>query len=157
MDELREQDWLPRMLRIRIHKLDRAARRLELKHGRQATHAELAAALGISREKVKQALAYKSAVFFSLDRCRSNDSGDGVTDMRSLQDSREADPAQSVIKHELRSVIAEKLSEIERMVVMLYYYDGLTMKEIGEVLDVSESRVCQIHKEMIARLKRYLS
>jgi len=154
MDELRGQDWLPRMLRIRIHKLDRAARKLEVKTGREATHAELAAAVGISRDKVEQALTYKRATFFSLDRYRSSEHGDGVTDMKSLQDSRESDPGDSVLKEELRDVIARKLNKTEKLVVMLYYYEQLTMKEVGLALDMSESRVCQIHSKIIADLRK---
>ena len=156
MDELRGQDWLPRMLRIRIHKIDRAARKLEIKTGREATHAELASLLGLSREKIKQALAYKRATFFSLDRYRCNDSGDGVNDMKSLQDSREGDPAQSVLKDELRDVIARRLTKIEKLIVMLYYYEQLTMREVGEALEMSESRVCQIHSKIIGDLKKYM-
>lgn len=156
MDELRGQDWLPRMLRIRIHKIDRTARTFELKTGREATNGELASALGVSCEKIKQALTYKRATFFSLDRYRSNDSGDGVNDMKSLQDSRESDPAQSVLKDELRDMIGRKLTETEKLIVMLYYYEQLTMKEIGGALDMSESRVCQIHSKIIADLKKYM-
>ena len=156
MDELRGQDWLPRMLRIRIHKIEKTARKLELRTGREATHGELASALGLSREKVKQALTYKRATFFSLDRYRSSDTGDGVNDMKSLQDSRESDPAQSVLKEELRDVIGRKFTETEKLIVMLYYYEQLTMKEIGEALDMSESRVCQIHSKIIADLKKYM-
>jgi len=154
MDELRGQDWLPRMLRIRIHKIDRTARKLELANGREASHTEIAAALGLSRDKVEQALAYKRATFFSLDRYRSSENGDGVNDMRSLQDSRESDPADSVLKDELRDVISKKLAKTEKLVVMLYYYEQLTMKEVGQALDMSESRVCQIHSKIIADLRK---
>jgi len=156
MDELREQDWLPRMLRIRIHKLDRAAQKFELKTGREASHGDLASALGISREKVKQALTYKRATFFSLDRFRPSESGDGVADMKSLQDSRESDPADGVLKDELRHAIEHKLAKTEKLIIVLYYYEQLTMKEIGETLDMSESRVCQIHSKIIADLKKHM-
>lgn len=157
MDELRSQDWLPRMLRIRIHKIDRTARKLETVLGRDVTHGEIASEMGLSQEKVKQALTYKRATFFSLDRYRCDDSGNGVNDMKSLQDSRESDPTESVLKEELRDVIAHKLTKTEKLIVMLYYYEQLTMREVGETLSMSESRVCQIHSKIISDLKQHLS
>ena len=157
MDELRSQDWLPRMLRIRIHKIDRTALKLEIELGREATHSEIASKMGLSEKKVKQALTYKRATFFSLDRCRCDDSGNGVNEMKSLKDSRECDPADSVLKDELRAAIAGTLSGTEKLIVMLYYYEQLTMKEVGEALTMSESRVCQIHSKIISELKQTLS
>jgi RNA polymerase sigma factor for flagellar operon FliA len=157
MDELRAQDWLPRMLRIRIHKIDRVARNFEIKLGRQATHKEIASELGLSPDKIKQALAYKRATFLSLDRYRSDESGNGVTDMKSLQNSRESDPTRSALKEELREVVAQKLTKTEKLIVMLYYYEQLTMREVGEALSMSESRVCQIHSKIISDMKQYMS
>jgi len=156
MDELRGQDWLPRMLRIRIHKIDRTARKLEIKLGREPSQTEVAAAMGLSYNKVEEALVQKKTTFFSLDRYHSNSPGNGVNDMKSLQDSREGDPAESILKEELRDVIAHKLTKTEKLVVMLYYYEQLTMKEVGSALDMSESRVCQIHSKVIADLKRHM-
>jgi len=156
MDELRAQDWLPRMLRIRIHKIERAARKLELKLGREATHEELGAELNLSADKVKAALGYKRATFLSLDRYRADDSGNGATEMKSLQSSRESDPTAGVLKQELREMIAGKLTKTEKLIIMLYYYEQLTMREVGEALSMSESRVCQIHSKIISDLKQYM-
>jgi RNA polymerase sigma factor for flagellar operon FliA len=157
MDELRGQDWLPRMLRIRIHKIDKTARRLELELGREPKQQELAEAMELPVEKIKQALAYKRASFYSLDRYRSNDPNGGVTDMKSMQDSREVDPTESILREELRDMISRQLSDVEKLIVMLYYYEQLTMKEIGEALEMSESRVCQIHSKIISELKKVMS
>jgi RNA polymerase sigma factor for flagellar operon FliA len=157
MDELRSQDWLPRMLRIRIHKIDRIARKLETTLGREARHGEIASEIGLSTEKVKQALTYKGATFFSLDRCRCDNNGNGANEMKSLKDSRNSDPAGSILKEELRDVIANRLTKIEKLIVMLYYYEQLTMREVGEALSMSESRVCQIHSKIISELKQHLS
>jgi len=155
MDELRSQDWLPRMLRIRIHKIDRTARKLELTLGRDVTHGDIASEMGLSQEKVKQALTYKRAAFYSLDRYRCDDSGNGVKDMKSLQDSRESDPTDSVLKEELRDLIAQRLTKTEKLIIMLYYYEQLTMREVGQALSMSESRVCQIHSKIVSDLKQY--
>ena len=157
MDELRAQDWLPRMLRIRIHKIDRIARKLKAALGREITCDEIGAEMGLSPEKVKQALTYKSASFFSLDMCRCDNNGNGVNEMKSLKDSHESDPAGSILKEELRDVIANRLTKTEKLIVMLYYYEQLTMREVGEALSMSESRVCQIHSKIISELKQYLS
>jgi len=145
------------MLRIRIHKIERTARKLEIELGREPTHAELADEMGLPREKVKQALAYKRATFVSLDRYRCNRSGSGVDEMNCIQDTRQSDPSEGILKEELRELIENNLSEIERLVIiMLYYYEQLTMKEVGEVLEMSESRVCQIHSKIINELKKHM-
>ena len=111
--------------------------------------------MGLSQEKVKQALTYKRAAFYSLDRYRCDDSGNGVKDMKSLQDSRESDPTDSVLKEELRDLIAQRLTKTEKLIIMLYYYEQLTMREVGQALSMSESRVCQIHSKIVSDLKQY--
>jgi RNA polymerase sigma factor for flagellar operon FliA len=154
LDELRSMDWVPRLIRSRAHKLENATRELEAQLGRYPTDKEIADHLGISvaeyEEMVREASA---AVMLSLNKSWSDDDDDresGRSDL--MEDERAPDPLQSLQREELKRKIIDSLDETQRLVVVLYYYEELTMKEIGAVLDLSESRVCQIHSKIVNRL-----
>jgi RNA polymerase sigma factor for flagellar operon FliA len=156
IDELRAVDWLPRSLRKKMNQLHQAYSLLENKFLRPAKDEEVSAFLGISVEEFRLLLSQASrSVVLSLDEelRLSDDSrttrGDQAT--RNERSSRDL-----LARDELTSILAgtiESLPEKERLVVAMYYYDEMTFKEIGKVLSVTESRVCQLHTKSMARLR----
>ena len=158
LDELRKLDWVPRLVRSNAHQMEEASRDVQQKLGRLPTDAELAECMGLSMEDFDNLANSASAAamvpfstnFYEDGEARSEQGTDLMADERSL------DPAKLLQKAELKDVITRELSERERLVIMLYYFDELTLKEIGEVLDLSESRVCQIHSRVLLRLKGIL-
>ncbi len=158
LDELRSQDWFPRSLRRKAKQLEGAYNTLETRLGRPATDAEVAKELDIDLSELDGLLGEVSvATIMSLDAESSNSDSENSS---SLVDFL-ADPDSENIEHELarqemKDLIGQRISELpekEQLVLVLYYYEELTLKEIGEILDVTESRVCQIHTKAIMRLK----
>lgn len=155
LDELRSLDWAPRLVRSRAAQLDRTRRSLEKQHGRAPTEEELADALDVDRDEFDRIRrdARKVAVT-SLSRQRyRNDSDREMSEIEFLQDQTQADPLSVAQRRDLKQWLTRHLSRAERLVVILYYFERLTMKEIGVSLDMSESRVSQLHSSIIARLK----
>ena len=161
LDELRNLDWAPRAVRHKIHQLQAAIERLEGAHKRHATDEELAAELCISLEEYFDLLNMASGVtLMSLeDLGYSKDS----TQRRNVLEYYREPHNESLIEllhlRETRDIIAavlESLPDNERFVLSMYYFDELTMKEIGLVLGITESRVSQIHNKAILRLKARL-
>ncbi|MBU0742390.1 FliA/WhiG family RNA polymerase sigma factor [bacterium] len=156
LDELRTQDWFPRSLRRKARQLESAYNRLEARLGRPSTDEELAAELGVSRGELTTMMDEVAvATIVSLDADGSDDD-DSSTLGDYLPDTRTPDAETCVSAEEMRSLIASSLGELadkEQLVLVLYYYEELTLKEIGEILDVTESRVCQIHTKAILRLR----
>jgi RNA polymerase sigma factor for flagellar operon FliA len=158
LDELRAQDWFPRSLRRKARRLEEAYAQLETKLGRSVTDEEVARALGVSLSELDR-LAGEIAVatIVSLDsevQTQPGTTGGRVID--TLVDTRHGQPEEQLAESELREIVAEALSEIpdkDRLVLTLYYYEELTLREIGEVLDVTESRVCQIHAKAVVKLR----
>lgn len=156
LDELRAMDWVPRLVRARAHKLDAAARELEARLGRYPSDEEVAKHLRLSLAEYEEMVREASAVaMFSLSIPTPAGGGDEREDRHTdvLEDRRSVDPTQQLQHHEIKHRVAQSLSEVEKFVVVLYYYEELTMKEIGAILDLSESRVCQIHSKIIQRLR----
>ena len=155
LDELRAMDWVPRLVRARAHKLDGAIRELEAKLGRYPKDEEIARKLGLRLEEYEDLVKEASAVaMFSLSPSWSSADDDSENRrMDVLEDHRFSDPTQSLQQNEVKGRVIASLSEVEKLVVVLYYYEELTMKEIGAILDLSESRVCQIHSKIINRLR----
>jgi RNA polymerase sigma factor for flagellar operon FliA len=157
LDELRSQDWFPRSLRRKAKQLEAAYAELEVRLGRPATDQEIARELGIDVGELDGLVGEVAlATIMSLDADGSDD-GEQQTSMGEyLPDPRSDEIERSIAEQEMRTLIAERLSELpekEQLVLVLYYYEELTLKEIGEILDVTESRVCQIHTKAILRLK----
>ena len=161
-DELRTLDWVPRSVRQKAREIEEAVRITEEKLGRSATDEEVADCLKISTEEYREAVYKVSCTsILSLNDLRSNNKGD---DKISLMDSLEApsslNPDVIVEKEEMKRVIAESIRELpekEQKVLVLYYYEELTLKEIGKVLEVTESRVSQLHTKAITRLRARLT
>jgi len=159
LSELRSRDYLSRSNRSKIRELEKAYQDLNLKLGREAKDDEVAQKLGISLDEFFDIRKMSMMSFVSFEEIGSfsNEEKDGL--MHLLVDGNSDDPLGLTGLKEMRNAIAgaiEQLKEKERMVVSLYYWDELTMKEIGKVLDITESRVSQIHSQALIHLKAKL-
>jgi RNA polymerase sigma factor for flagellar operon FliA len=162
IDELRSLDWVPRSVRSRAREIETAQAKLEHELQRAPNEAELAAKLGIDEDELRSSLLeIANSSVYALDELWtvSDSSGDQVSLLDTISDPRAEDPqetlASSEIKDRLTDAIAS-LPEREQLVVALYYYEHLTLREIGEVLGVTESRVSQLHTKAVMRLKSHL-
>ncbi len=154
IDKIRSQDWLPRSTRKKIKDIKQAAEELKQQFGRTPTNEEIADYLGVEKEKITSILAEDTSVTSLYDKKYSGDEGVELID--TLVDTNSISPLQKLeerdVKNELQAALM-KLPERERMVMVLYYHENMTLKEIGESIDVSESRVCQIHAQAIMKLR----
>jgi RNA polymerase sigma factor for flagellar operon FliA len=163
IDELRSMDWVPRSVRARARDIERTIAQLETKLMRAPDDTEIAAALGISVEEFQDSLLDISRTSIAaLDELWSSSStgGDPVALIDTLEDPLAEEPQAAMGQTALREALGEaiaRLPEREKLVVTLYYYEELTLREIGEVLGVTESRVSQLHTKAILRLKARLS
>jgi RNA polymerase sigma factor for flagellar operon FliA len=163
IDELRTLDWVPRSVRARARQIERVNMKLEAKLQRVPTDEEMAAELGISLEEFHDALLQiSSSTIVALDELWNvtDSGGEGVSLLDTLPDRRTPDPHVLVERSNLRERIADAISalpEREKLVVALYYYENLTLREIGEVLGVTESRVSQLHTKAVLRLRSKLA
>jgi RNA polymerase sigma factor for flagellar operon FliA len=158
LDELRTMDWVPRLVRSRAHKLENATRALETELGRLPTDDEVARRLGVSRDEFDKLIRDATAVsLVSLSRrFYDGDSSKDMCEMDVLEDKRGIDPVMEIQRRDLRDLVTRGLSRAERLILILYYYEEMTMKEIGATLDLSESRVSQMHSSIINRLRNQL-
>ncbi len=161
LDELRTLDWAPRSLRSKARMVERASERLEKGLGRSATGHEIAEELDMNIEEYGTVLRELSkASLLSLDGSRVEDS-EQVTSMYDLLENEHSDnPLSSLETMEMKGLLVkaiEELNEQEKIVMALYYYEELTLKEIGQVLSITESRVSQIHSKAIENLKGALA
>lgn len=162
IDELRAMDWVPRSIRFKAREIEKAHSDLEAMLKRQPTEAEMAERLGISRSELHDVVSQISFVsVLALDELVSvgADRGEQVSLIDTLAD-KQLDPTSGVESQETRGLLAaaiNSLSEREKIVVTLYYFEGLTLAEIGEILGVTESRVCQIHTKAVGGLRGQLS
>ena len=159
LDELRSMDWVPRLVRSRAHKLDGATKQLETELGRSPTNDEVAKRLKVSQAEFDKMAKDASAVgLVSLSRkWFETDSNKDVREIDVLEDKRGADPVREIQRKDLKELITKGLSRAERLIIILYYFEEMTMKEIGATLDLSESRVSQMHSSIIARLKAQMA
>ncbi len=158
LDELRSQDWFPRSLRRKAKQVEEIYATLEARLGRPATDHEVARELHVDVSELDGILGEVAvATIMSLDADTSGDESDQSTSLGDyLADPRAEDVERTIAAQEMRDLIALRLAELpekEQLVLVLYYYEELTLKEIGEILDVTESRVCQVHTKAIMRLK----
>jgi RNA polymerase sigma factor FliA len=162
LDELRTQDWFPRSLRRKARMLDQAFSSLEIRLGRPATDDEVAKELGITRKELAGLMDEVAvATIISLDADASGESDENSTAIGEyLSDPKSECIEDQLSEQEMIYLVSgglEDLPEKEQLVLVLYYYEDLTLKEIGTILDVTESRVCQIHTKAIFRLKSKLT
>ncbi len=161
-DELRSIDWVPRSVRQKTREIEESVRRLEASLGRAATDAEVARDLGITtRELEKLMMKISGTSILSLnDVWYTGDDNDKVSIADSIESPQSLNPDVIVEKDEIKRVIVEAIQELpekEKTVLVLYYYEDLTLKEIGQVLEVTESRVSQLHTKAIMRLRAKLT
>jgi RNA polymerase sigma factor for flagellar operon FliA len=155
LDELRSMDWVPRLVRSRAHKLESATKQLEVELGRCPTNEEIARRLKIPMNEFEKIAKDASAVgVVSLSRkWFETDSNKDVSEIDVLEDKKGANPVREIQRKDLKELITKGLSRAERLIIILYYFEEMTMKEIGATLDLSESRVSQMHSSILARLK----
>jgi RNA polymerase sigma factor for flagellar operon FliA len=159
IDELRTLDWVPRSVRARAREIERANMKLEARYQRAPTDEEMASELEVSVDDFQNALIQISnSTIVALDELWSvsDSSGDQVSLMDTIEDPGAPDPARALDLGDLKDRIADsiaKLPEREKLVIALYYYENLTLREIGEVLGVTESRVSQMHTKAVLRLR----
>lgn len=162
IDELRSLDWVPRSIRARAREIERAHATLENKLQRTPTDEEMAAELEITVDDFQNLLMkISNSTVIALDELWtvSDASGDQVSLLDTLQDQNAPNPQQMLDVSELKDRLANAISalpEREKVVIALYYYENLTLREIGEVLGVTESRVSQLHTKAVLRLRSRL-
>jgi len=162
-DGLRSMDWVPYSIRQKARELEQTYAKLEHHLGRAATDDEICEALNISKQQFGQLLSETSfSSFLSLDDLWKidKDGGNSVRIIDTIKDQNAPDPVTMVMFEEQKRILTDainKLPEREKLVIALYYYEGLTLKEIGKVLGVTESRISQMHTKAILRLRGRLS
>jgi RNA polymerase sigma factor for flagellar operon FliA len=161
-DELRSIDWVPRSVRQKTREVEDAIGTLEAQLGRTATDQEIASSMGMDEaEYLKTIMKISGTSILSLnDVWFSGDENDKVSIGDSIESPSSLNPDVVVEKDEIRRVIVEAINELpekEKKILVLYYYEDLTLKEIGQVLEVTESRVSQLHTKAILRLRSKLT
>jgi len=157
LDELRALDWVPRSVRARAREIQRSLAEMEHSLKRSVSDEELAAHMNLPLETLQDQLAEISTLgLVALDELLNTSERDSASVGDLLPDPRAADPVAEFETDETRRALADainRLNERDRLVVTLYYYEGLTLAEIGDVLGVTESRVCQIHTKSVMSLR----
>ena len=158
LDELRTMDWVPRLVRSKASKLAEANRALEARLGRHPTEQEMAGQLMMSVPELEKMLVDANAVnLISLNKkWYETDSYKDIREIDILEDKKGEDPTRRIQKNDLMRLVTKGLNRNERLIIILYYYEELTMKEIGATLDLSESRVSQMHSSIVQRLQTQL-
>ncbi len=159
IDELRAMDWVPRSVRARARDIERAIAELEAKLGRAPNDEEIAGKLGLTQDELDDSLTEISrSSIAALDELWTvqGGTGDQVALIYTIEDTQGPAPTTALDRSEMKEMIADSISRLperEKLVITLYYYEELTLREIGEVLGVTESRVSQLHTKAILRLK----
>jgi RNA polymerase sigma factor for flagellar operon FliA len=162
LDQLRSLDWVPRSVRQKGRKLERAYGEVEQRLGRQATDEEVADSLGLQIDKFHELINQVRGIsLVNLEEIRGGgQDGDRTGSYADIVEDTNAENPFSTLKlTETKGIVADTIStlpEKERLVISLYYYEDLNMKEIGNILGITESRVCQIHTKSVLRLRSKL-
>ena len=163
IDELRSIDWIPRSVRYKAREVERAYAALEAELHRTPTEAEVAHRLGIALKDLHAIFSQVSYVnVVALDELLTvgGEKGDKLSLVDTLEDTKAEDPVQAFESEETKYLLAKAINmlpEREKIVVTLYYYEGLTLAEIGQVLGVTESRICQMHTQAVLQLRGKLA
>lgn len=158
LDELRSMDWVPRLVRSRSAQVDEARRNLQMELGRLPTEDEIAKRMNLNKadyDKIRKDAGAVGVVSLSR-KWFETDSNKDVREIDVLEDAKQVNPLGTVSKRDMKDLVTKGLSRAERLIVILYYYEEMTMKEIGTTLDLSESRVSQMHSSILARLRAQL-
>lgn len=158
IDKIRSQDWIPRSTRKKIKEIKLMAEKLKQSLGRAATTTELACAMNMEKDKIEALLSEDTQVSSIYDKKGTAEESVEIID--TIQDENSRNPLEQLVdrdvKQELQMAL-KRLPERERMIMVLYYHENMTLKEIGDTINVSESRVCQLHAQAIMKLKNILS
>ena len=160
IDYLRSLDWLSRTARHRARSVQTAFEHLYEKNQQTPSDREVAEYLGIGQDQVEQALVDANRVILSLDSLQEPTADGDLSVYETLEDTSQPDPAELVTDADQKAQMLRAIQELpvrEQLILSLYYYEEMTLKEIGRVLDVSESRVCQLHARAVLSLKTRLS
>ncbi len=158
LDELRTMDWVPRLVRSKASKLEHARKEIEAATGRPPTDLELADKMQMPLDEFEKMKSEASAVaLVSLNKkWYETDSYKDVREIDIIEDTKGEDPTNGIQKKDIMKLVTKGLNRNERLIIILYYYEELTMKEIGQTLGLSESRVSQMHSSIVSRLKDQL-
>ncbi len=158
LDELRTMDWVPRLVRSKASKVEAARKVVEARVGRPPMEAEIAEQMGLPIQEFERMKSDASAVnLVSLEKkWYETDSYKDVREVDVVEDIKSEDPAVGIQKMDVMRLVTKGLNRNERLIIILYYYEELTMKDIGNTLGLSESRVSQMHSSIVARLKEQL-
>lgn len=161
-DELRSIDWVPRSVRQKSREIEETIHSLEASLGRSASDSEIASELGMDEDEFQKTMVKISGTsILSLnDVWYTSDENDRISIVDSIESPRSLNPDNIVEKEEIKRVIVQAINELpekEKKVLVLYYYEDLTLKEIGKVLEVTESRISQLHTKAILRLRSKLT
>ena len=158
LDKIRSQNWLPRTQRKKIKDIKDTAEQLKQKLGRTPTYAEIGEVLGIEKEKVEETLAEDTTVISIYEKKGQQEDSNEIID--TIQDEKKLSPQEEFVeketRHELQTALS-RLPERERTIMILYYHENMTLKDICEAINISESRVCQLHAQAIMKLRSLLS
>ena len=159
LDELRAMDWVPRLVRSKASKMEEARKALEGELGRPPRPDEMSVRLGVPMEQLANHVGDATAVsLVSLNKkWYETDSYKDVREIDILEDKKAVDPTHRLQNRDLMRLVTKGLNRNERLIIILYYYEDMTMKEIGATLDLSESRVSQMHSSIVARLQAQLT
>ena len=159
LDELRTMDWVPRLVRSKASRMEACRKELEAALGRPPRPEELAEKLGITLEQLDAYVGEATAVnLVSLNKkWYETDSYKDVREIDILEDKKAEDPTHRLQNRDIMRLVTRGLNRNERLIMILYYYEDMTMKEIGATLDLSESRVSQMHSSIVQRLQNQLS
>ena len=156
LDELRSMDWVPRLVRSRTAKYEDAKEQLSVELGREPNNEEIKDKLGVNKKDFKKINRDNGITGIVSLQQQMGDQSNGDRELdaeRILADTKQADPSDEAQRIEMREMILEKLNRMERLLITLYYYEGMTMREISHTFQISESRVCQMHGQILKKLK----
>lgn len=157
LDDLRSNDWVPRLVRTKASKLEKMVRQAESELGRPATDLELATMMGMSIKELDKLMRDASATTVCYLSDTASDTQDGAPRSDLIEDAHSRDPLADLQRKDVMEVLTSELNLRERLILILYYFEELTMKEIGLTLGLSESRVCQLHGRIINGLRGRLA
>ncbi len=159
LDELRSMDWVPRLIRARAHQLAVATRRLEMHLGHKPDENRLAEELNIDVEEFGrlQRDANAASLVSLNNTCGDAEGETDICEVDVIRDHRQEDPLLEAQKRDLKNLLTKGLTRAERLIIALYYYEEVPMREIAATLDLTEARVSQMHSSIIARLKAQLN
>lgn len=155
LDELRSMDWVPRLVRHRTARFEAVRQQIEMETGESPTDSEVANRVGLEGEEFDKLKRDGSPVSVRslTQRCFSGENGKDVREIDVIRDESQSNPLTEMARRDLKEFVTKGLNRAERLIVVLYYYENMTMKEIGSTLALSESRVSQMHSSILLRLK----